>query len=188
MPSPVKSVSLIAGPVDGGGMSGGITVGGASVWNPFGMSITSGGGGASGFGGGGGSGGGGSSSIWISVTSSGSSSLFSAALAVPQTTRMIRPTWNRSEVRLEVSPPLSFLGLLASRLLNIGGCGGRWYGVAVAPSVSGSPPDTGSSLDIESPACRGLGQTLFVLLVQLLTLNQGRATQNGQAPQRQRRI
>ena len=57
-PSPEKSDSLISGPDDGGGMSGGMTVGTVSVWKPFGTSVTSGGGGVFSGGGGGGGGGG----------------------------------------------------------------------------------------------------------------------------------
>src|SRR5512142_2074436 len=65
-PSPVKSDSRVSNPrADGGGMSGGITVGAASTWKPFGTSTTCGGGALSG--GGGGGGGGGCVSSWILI-------------------------------------------------------------------------------------------------------------------------
>src|SRR5688500_13201969 len=126
-PTPEKSRASTA--ADGGGMSGRMTVGGDSVWNPCATS-TSTGGGASSIGGGGGGGGGGGASSGMSNTVNASriSSAASPTLIVAQKRPPISATWNSRESRPASAPDLpSRGGLLATRVENIGGsAGGRF--------------------------------------------------------------
>src|SRR5512146_3012955 len=119
-PSPVKSASRVSKPfADGGGMSGGITVGAASTWKPFGTSTTCGGGALSG--GGGGGGGSGALSSWILMRLTSSATFSTAFLpsvadahAAAENTRM----WKTSDAPVAPAIVLTFrsCGLLAIRL------------------------------------------------------------------------